>query len=137
MPETTDTTGIELMPKGSYTLSIEKVFKTEIGKEKGPKYPGYKWFFHVDNSDADPERTDFNLFMFKSQMGDLLKVLGCKEVKDGVFEWELTDVVGAVIDCHMAHVEVKGRLREQLIEIKPHKVSKTDDKPEKEKAWDE
>jgi len=132
--EKTDTTGIELMPKGQYTLSIEKVYKTEIGKEDGPKYPGYKWFFHVDNSDADPERTDFNLFMFKSQMGDLLKALGAKETKSGVFEWEMTEQIGKIINCHIAHVDVKGKLREQLIEIK---AVKKKNKKDKAVAWDE
>ena len=137
MPEKTDTTGIELNPKGEYHLSVNKVIKKSIGKEGGTQYPGYEWDFHIEFSDADPEKTDFRLFMFKSQMGDLLKALGCKEVKEGVYEWELDSVNGKTISCHLAHVDVSGKLREQLIEVKGVENKPQDTPNDQPEVWDE
>jgi hypothetical protein len=65
-------------------------------------------------------------------MEDILRAIGAKEVSAGIFEWELDDAKGKNIECEMAHVDIKGRLRDQLIEVVASK------KPiQGEKAWDE
>lgn len=121
MPERTDTTGIELKPKGKYVLEIERVIKSQIGREGGKQYPGYKWYFIVRFCDVDIDFDNFNMFMFKSQMAEILRAIDAKEVSDGIFEWELNDAEGKMIECHMAHVDINGKLRDQLIEVKSFK----------------
>ena len=133
--ERTDTSGIELKPKGMYILKIERVIKSSIGKEGQRQYPGYKWYFEIMQTDSGFETDSFDMFMFKSQMGELLRSLGCKEASEGVFEWELDEVKGKVIKAHMAHVDIKGKLREQLIEIAPNPA--TSGNTDNIKAWDE
>lgn len=131
--ERTDTMGSELKPTGRYILTIERVLKSSIGKEGGPQYPGYKWFFHIDHFDGETDITDFNIFMFKSQMAEILRAVDAKEVSPEVFEWEMNDVKGKRIECQLVHVEIKDKKREQLIEIK--KVEKQAESGEV--AWDE
>ena len=132
MTERTDTTGVELKPKGHYCLRIDRVIKSSIGKEGQKQYPGYKWYFDVMSTDSGFDTDSFDMFMFKSQMGDILRTCGAKEISEGIFEWNLEDMTGKVIECEMAHVDVKGKLREQLIEI----VASTPVVKE-EKSWDE
>ncbi len=135
MPERTDTSGFELKPKGEYVLEVERVIKSQIGKEGGPTYPGYKWFFEIRACDQELDVDKMNMFMFKSQMGDILRAIGAKEGPEGVFEWEFDDAEKKIIKCHLTHVEVNGKLREQLIEIVPF-TEKLPPKEPEAVAWD-
>lgn len=145
--EKTNTTGIEIKPKGKYILEIERVIKSMIGKDGGKQYPGYKWFFIIRFFDGDIDIDNFNMFMFKSQMGEILRAIGAKEVEAGVFEWELADAKGKIIECHLEHVDIGGKLREQLIEVKEYddvggfpesKLNKpSQENSGEEVAWDE
>lgn len=139
MTKETTNTGFEILPKAHYILEIDKVIKTQIGREGGKQYPGYKWFFTVRQCNVDLDSNNFNLFMFKSKMGDLLRALGVEEVSQDVFTWDTDDVKGKVIECDLIHEDINGRLREGLIEIKPYSVNVKDpnQKPNEEVAWDE
>ena len=136
--ETTNTSGAELKPSGGYILEVEKVIKKTIGKEGGKQYPGYEWTFDIRHCDVACDDNNFRIFMFKSQMAELLRALDAVEVTKEVFEWDPAEVIGKLIACHNVHTDINGKMRDTLIEIKKH----TDVVPQAKKtaeqvAWDE
>lgn len=137
MTERTNTNQYELKPVGSYILEITKVLKKSIGPKEGRQYPGYEWSFEIRNSDKELEDNNFKHFMFKSQMADLLRTLGAKEVAPNDFEWEMDEQIGKCIKCELIHQDVNGKIREGLIEIKLYTDFAPKTKTDEPKAWDE
>lgn len=135
--ERTNTNSYELKQKGNYLLEIEKVIKKSIGKEGGKQFPGYEWTFTVRQCDVELDNNNLKMFMFKSQMGDILRAVGAKELSPGDFEWDMNAVKGKLIKCYLTHQDVKGQLRESLIEIKIHPENVPVKTQASEKAWDE
>lgn len=135
--ERTNTNAYELKPAGSYTLEIIRVIKKSIGPKEGRQYPGYEWAFDIRQSSVDLDDNNFKHFMFKSQMAELLRVLGAEEITPGEFQWNMEAVKGKIIDCELIHQDINGKLREGLINIKINQnfmPMPTSDDP---KAWDE
>lgn len=110
MKQTTET-GKVLIPESNYEATITKVRKKEVRE-----YIMYDWSFE---SLVDDKPFYFVITLFSSQMSDLLKALGAKEVSKNKFEWDDQEVVGNTLSFNIVHVEdKKGIVREQLSDIK-------------------
>lgn len=110
MKQTTET-GRTLIPEASYQSVITKVIRKEI-----KEYIIYRWSFEalVDN-----QPFYFSIDLFSSQMTELLRALGAKEVTKNKFEWDDEEVVGNTLEFNIVHLEDKrGIIREQLSDIK-------------------
>ncbi len=122
MKQTTET-GKTLIPESHYEALITKVRRKEVRE-----YIMYDWSFEALIEDKP---YDFVITLFSSQMTDLLKALGAKEVSKNKFEWDDEEVVGNTLSFNIVHVEdKKGIIREQLSDIKmlsaPSKQEKQD-----------
>lgn len=112
MKHTTDTSGRSLVPEDHYdNVMISKIVRKDI---KG--FTIYEWSFETLVNDKE---FTFKLGFFTSQMADLLRVLGGKEVLPGKFDWDDEDMVGQHLSFNVVHVaDKKGVIREQLSDIK-------------------
>lgn len=116
-------TGRALVPESHYVAMINNV------KEKTIKeFIIYEWSFEAEVSG---KAFYFGLSLFSSQMGDLLRALGCQEVTKNKFEWDSEQVIGNTIEFNICHVaDKKGIIRETLSDIKllsaPTKSEKED-----------
>lgn len=132
MPKYTTETGRTLVPESHYVAMVRDV------KEKRVKeYVLYEWSFEAE---VNEKPFYFGLTMFSSQMADLLRALGAKEVTTNKFEWDTEDVIGLTVEFNVCHVpDKKGIIREQLSDIKLMTVipKKEVQKPKEEVAWDE
>lgn len=104
-------TGRTLVPESHYVAMINNV------KEKTVKeFILYDWSFEAE---LDGKAYYFGLSMFSSQMGDLLKTLGCLEISKNKYEWDSEQVIGNTIEFNICHVaDKKGIIREQMSDIK-------------------
>lgn len=110
MKHTTET-GKALIPESHYEAIIEAVKSKEV-----KEFIIYEWKFEALVNDKP---FYFSISLFSSQMADLLRVLGAKEVTKNKFEWDDADVIGNTISFNIVHVEdKKGVIREQLSDIK-------------------
>lgn len=107
----TTETGRTLVPESHYVAMINNV------KEKNIKeFIIYEWSFEAE---VNGKAYYFSLSMFSSQMGDLLRALGCQEVTKNKFEWDSDQVIGNTIEFNICHVsDKKGVVREQMSDIK-------------------
>lgn len=107
----TTETGRTLVPENHYIAMINNV------KEKTVKeFILYEWSFEAE---VDGKPYYFGLTMFSSQMGDLLRALGCTETTKNKFEWDSEQVIGNTIEFNICHIaDKKGVLREQMSDIK-------------------
>ena len=112
--ERVDTNSFKLIPEGTRKLYIEGVKKKEGKNNPAVKY--YAWGFQCE---IDGATDSYNVLMFKNEMADLLRALGCKEVKTNDFEvdWD-AQVNGQWIEATVVHVENNGRVKEQFANIK-------------------
>lgn len=110
------------IPDGTYDFEIEKVLAKEI---KGKK--GYEW--HLDYKDAQGNDASGQVLMWPNQIGDLLRLLGCKEGEKGKFDWETELMQGKTFKATIVHE--KGKKSDKIYcNIKDFKASKnTDDVP--------
>lgn len=109
--EFTTETGRTLIPESNYVAMINNV-KQKTVKE----FIIYDWSFEAE---VEGKPFYFGLSMFSSQMGDLLRALGCKEEPKNKFTWKSEDVIGNTIEFNICHVaDKKGVIREQLSDIK-------------------
>lgn len=112
MAKQTTETGKTLVPASHYDAMITGVKRKEI---KGG-YIIYEWNFEAL---VDGQTFQFTISLFSSQMTELLKAIGAKEVSANKFEWDDESVVGLTLGFNLVHVEdKKGNIREQLSDIK-------------------
>lgn len=122
--ERTNTSDRILVPEDHYEAMINKVDRKEI---KGG-YIIYEWNFEA----LVKEKTFyFKIGMFSSQMAELLRAIGAKEVSPNDFEWDRELVKGLTMSFNVVHTtDKKGVIREQLSDIKllsaPTKQEKQD-----------
>lgn len=104
-------TGRTLVSEGHYVAMINNV------KEKTVKeFILYDWSFEAN---VDGKAFYFGLTMFSSQMGDLLRALGCTETTKNKFDWDDEKVIGNTIEFNICHAaDKKGVIREQMSDIK-------------------
>lgn len=98
--ETTDTTSrypSKDISDGKHTFSVHKV----IGKPLGGAY-GYVWTL-------EEEGRQYEQVLFGNEMGDLLKILGCKDDGHGKYDWETDAVVGKTFGVLVSHVPDKKK----------------------------
>lgn len=111
MAKQTTETGRTLIPESHYEAMINSVKRKEI-----KEFIIYEWSFEALVSEKP---FYFSISLFSSQMADLLKALGAKEVSKNKYEWDDEEVVGKTIEFNLVHVaDKKGVLREQLSDIK-------------------
>jgi hypothetical protein len=109
MRETTDTNSnfdSQEIPDGSHTFEI-----VQVRKNKG----FYIWMFEYEDG-ASGEQV-----LFPNNMGALLRVLGCTEVKKGVYDWDTSLVEGQKFIAIVSHVPDKkdpNKIRQQMTEFK-------------------
>ena len=122
--ETTNTNNFELPEEKNYpNAEIVRVTRREI---KGG-YIIYEWMF---NSGDD----EFSVSLFSSQMAEILRALGAKEVRIGKFEWDTQEVCGYTLSFNIIHSpDKKGVMRALVSDVKKLEKPKT----KIEKAWDE
>lgn len=111
MPKYTTETGRTLIPESNYQAMINNV------KEKTVKeYTMYEWSFEAL---VNEKPYYFGITLFSSQMADLLRALGCKEISKNKFEWDSDEIIGQTLSFNIVHVEdKKGVIREQMSDIK-------------------
>lgn len=107
----TTETGKTLIPESHYVAVINNVKQKQV-----KEFIIYEWSFE---SLIDNKPFYFGISLFSSQMADLLRVLGAKEVRKNSFEWDSDDVIGNTVEFNLCHVaDKKGVVREQLSDIK-------------------
>lgn len=109
--QTTDTSGRNLTPEGHYEATIHKIFRKE---PKG--FIIYEWSFEAL---VNEKPFYFTLGMFPSQMGELLRALGAKEVTPHKFDWDDEEYIGVTVAFNLCHIaDKKGVIREVLSDVK-------------------
>jgi hypothetical protein len=97
MPERTET-GYEVFPEAKDLL-----FTVTKPAEKGKTQKG-KYFYVFRFKTVLNDRTkNYSEAMMTWMAGDLLRVLGCKEVSKGIFEWEKDEIVGRQVVADIVH----------------------------------
>lgn len=96
--ELTDTNGQfnDDIPNGTYTFRVFKCVGKNIKDKKG-----YEWTLDYVNADGDPAQG--KVLTWPNQIGELLRVLGCKETKAGVFEWQTDLMEGQTFKATITH----------------------------------
>lgn len=111
MAKQTTETGRSLIPESNYTATI-----TEVKVKEVKSFIIYEWSFEAL---VDDKPFYFKIGLFSSQMADLLRALGAKEVSTNRFEWDNEEVVGNTLSFNIVHVaDKKGTIREQMSDIK-------------------
>lgn len=132
MTKETTETGRSLIPEGHYEATILKVRRKEVRE-----FIIYEWSFE---SLVDNKQFNFSISLFSSQISELLKSLGAKEITSSKFEWDMEDVVGNTLEFNIGHVpDKKGVIREQLADIKllTKNINPDGVKTPEEIIWDE
>lgn len=124
MKETIDTRGQfdTSLPDGEREFRVEKIAR----KEKGETIL-YIWQVSFD---GEGERETGEQVLLPSMMGDLLRVLGCKEVSPKKFDWDRETIPGAYFIATVSHEPDKKKpevVRQQMTGFK--KSKKSDDVP--------
>jgi len=104
MLETTDTNSQypdKKIADGKHTFTVEKV----VGKQLGNAY-GYVWTLEENG-------LLFEQVLFGNEMKDLLRLLGCKEDKPGVFTWDTDEVKGKSFTVTVEHFPDKKNIVRQ------------------------
>lgn len=109
---TTDTSARSLVPENHY----DNAMVTRVVRKEIKEFIIYEWSFETLVNDRE---FNFKIGFFPSQMAELLRTLGAKEISTNKFEWDDADVVGQHLSFNVVHVaDKKGTLREQLSDIK-------------------
>lgn len=121
MRETLDTSSNfpdKNIPDGTYEFRVMSVVKKYGGANKDK--PFYVWLLTFGDNQAEQ-------ILMPNMMGDLLRVLGCKEVKQNHFDWDTDEVMGAKFTATVTHSPDKkdsSKIRQNMTEFK-----KTEDIP--------
>lgn len=98
--ETTDTASRypnKEISDGKHIFIVHKV----VGKALGGAY-GYVWTL-------EEEGRLYEQVLFGNEMGDLLKILGCKDDGNGKYDWETDEVAGKAFGVIVSHVPDKKK----------------------------
>src|ERR1700682_4970631 len=99
------------IPDGTYDFSIVKVVAKDI---KGKR--GYEWNLDYGNGIG-------KVLTWPNQIGPLLKVLGCKEIEKGKYDWDTDLMEGKTFKATIVHE--KGKKSDKVYcNIKDFKASK-------------
>lgn len=110
--ERTNTSAKILVPEDHYEAMITKVDRKEI---KGG-YIIYEWNFEAL---VNEKTFYFKIGMFASQMDELLRAIGAKEIAQNDWEWDREAIQGLSLSFNVVYVaDKKGTIREQLADIK-------------------
>src|SRR3990167_760242 len=138
--ETINTNSFELNPSGHYVIDVDELNKKVRTSKRGQDFILYELKGQIVDCDFTPETNNFKISMFPNAMVDVLRALGAKETKPGLFERpENKDIAGKRIEFELIHIEDKsGQMRESLIEVKAVKDEDRKKMPaEKTSAWDD
>lgn len=107
MAETTDTRFKmfpEVKDQSFRIMAVPLKFKDDNGRS----HYSFQFEALIGNSlETHKER------FFPSQIAPLLRALGCKEIEDGVFEWEREEVCGKTIIADIVH-EANAKSKDPL-----------------------
>ena len=120
MRETTDTNSqfASDIADGTYTFEVHKV----IRREKSGVVM-YVWSLDYDNQNGEQ-------VMFRSNMGPLLRTLGCTESKPGIFDWDTDLMEGKKFIATVKHEPDKkdpSKIRQNMMDFK--KAEAVDEPP--------
>ena len=138
--ETINTNSFELNPSGHYVIDVDELNKKVRTSKRGQDFILYELKGQIVDCDFTPETNNFKISMFPNAMVDVLRALGAKETKPGLFARpENNEIAGKRIEFELIHVEDKsGQMRESLIEVKAVKDEDRKKMPaEKTSAWDD
>ena len=94
------------IPDGTYTFEVVTVRK----KYKG-EIPFYIWTLEYDKDQEGDQ------VLLPSMMGDLLRVLGCKEISPKKYEWDPDNMEGKEFIATVSHEPDKkdpSKMRQQM-----------------------
>ena len=130
MTKETVNTNFELPEQKTCSLYVESLTK-EYGKRDNTIV-----FYRLKVVPDDTKNPiPFSVFYFKSQMAELLKALGVKEIATGKFEFDTKDMNGKWITARITHEKDKtGTERVKLVDIKPYETPNPS--PIKSEKWD-
>lgn len=94
MMEITDTSNsfMDEIPDGEHQFKVVRVVK----KYGTNNTPFYLWKLEYDGIEG-------NQIMLPSLMGDLLRILECKEISPNKFQWDTEDVAGLYFSAVISH----------------------------------
>lgn len=130
--ERTNTSEYPTAEAGVYDcVTVEKV-KKKIIKEV---YHLYEWSF---STVVGEEIKTFTIGLFSSGMGDLLRAMGCNEVKKNEFDWDTDEVVGNNVAFTLSYMPDKsGKDRPVLSDVKKAGPKPVPTPKANTVAWDE
>lgn len=98
------------IPDGDHSFRVVSVNRVE-------KVPGlYEWEFTAEDGNT------YEVGIFKTEMGNLLRVLGCNETDKGKFSWDTVEVEGksfAAIAYQIVDKKDSSKMRQKLKDFKP------------------
>lgn len=97
MRERTNTGGFELFPVGRYKFTVSDI-PEKIRGETGKIRFAFR-FTTVINGQIRDYKESFMAWL----VGDLLRALGCEEVKKDAFDWDRAEVVGKEVWANIVH----------------------------------
>lgn len=113
--ETTDTSNNfsnKDIADGTYTFNVLKVVKMFGGEKKDR--PFYIW--EVEYADHRGEQV-----LMPNMMGELFRILGCKETTPNKFDWDTDDVVNMKFTATVSHSPDKkdpSKIRQEMREFR-------------------
>lgn len=109
--ETTDTSNnfsAKEIPDGTHIFTVLKVTKRYGGPQKDK--PFFVW--ELEYEDKQGEQV-----LLPNMMGDLLRVLGCKETGPNKFDWDTEDIVNSQFKATVSHSPDKkdpSKIRQEM-----------------------
>jgi hypothetical protein len=105
----------EPLPDGRRTFKVISIRKYMKGETK-------MYFWELQHKDGQGTQ-----LLLPSMMGELLRVLGCTEVKKNEFDWETELMEGKTFDATVSHgLDKKGVMRQTMTEFAKTKEESDD-----------
>ena len=109
-------TNSKFLTEGTYTFKIA-AYPTQVS---AGQYLKWQFEFRLDGQEK-PIKMSF----FDNQLGELLKALGCKEVKRCVFDWDVKEVYGLTFDADLYFEEDRqGKLNDKTGKVQTYRKLK-------------
>lgn len=129
--EVTSTSQFDLPREAHYDCAMIETCKKKKIKEV---YTIYEFGF---STVLDGDNYGFVLSLFPSQMDELLKAIGAKEIGKSKYEWDMEECIGTNLSFNITHSpDKKGELRAVISDVK---LATPSDKPKSPNniAWEE
>ena len=111
----TNTNG-KFLTEGNYTFKIS-AYPSQVS---AGQYLKWQFEFALEGYEK-PIKMSF----FDNQMGDLLRAVGCKEIKRGVFDWETEKVYGKSFNADLFFEEDRnGKINDKTGKVQTYRKLK-------------